>query len=157
KSVAPVVVARAEALQALRSLAADARRVSIGDISRVRDRFVALGEALRGRWDQDGEVLAARGAIAGEIEDFDDAIDFYRRALTAPDGAPMVAAEQLANLLGRAAAKRVIMDPAAAAGARGDLSAALDWLDWLEARPGKTSERWALRGSLFKRWAVCEP
>ena len=40
--------------------------------------------------------------------------------------------------------------------ARNDLIDALAWLDWLEARPGNTSERWALRGSLFKRWAVCE-
>jgi hypothetical protein len=155
--VATLIVARAEALQALRSLAADARRVQLSDVARLAERFKALSEALRNRWDQDGEVLTACGAIAGEIEDFDGAVNFYRRALTAPDGAPIIAAEQLANLLGRAAANRVIKDPATIVSAQTDLRDAFGWLDWIEARLGKTTERWALRGSLYKRWAVCEP
>lgn len=157
KSAATIIVARSEALQGLRSLAADARRVRIGDVAQLTERFNAICEALRGRWDKDGEVLAACGAIAGEIEDFDRAIGFYRRALTSPDGAPMTAAEQLANLLGRAAANSVIKDPATVATARNDLTEAVAWLDWLEARPGRTAERSGLRGSLYKRWAVCEP
>jgi hypothetical protein len=156
KSATQRIIARSEALQALRSLAADARRGLIGNVERLTDRFKTLCDALRSRW-EDGEVLTECGLIAGEIEDFDAAIDFYRRALAAREGAPMVAAEQLANLLGRAVANRVIKDPTAAVGARVDLDEALKWLDWLEARPGKTSERWALRGSLYKRWAVCEP
>ena len=69
----------------------------------------------------------------------------------------MIAAEQLSNLLGRAAANRVIKNPAAAPAAQTDLIDALAWLDWLEAKPGKNAERWSLRGSLYKRWAVCDP
>jgi hypothetical protein len=157
KTSALLIVARAEALQALRSLAEDARRVPIGNVAPFKARFTALGSALRKRWEHDGEILTACGVVAGEIEDFDGAIDFYRRALTAPDGAPMIAAEQLANVLGRAAASRVIKDPAAIVSAQTDLREAFNWLDWLEAKPGKTTERSALRGSLYKRWAVCAP
>lgn len=156
KPTAIRIVARTEALQALRSMTADARRVKRDDIGLFRDRFKSLREAVSDRW-KDGEVLTALGEVAGEIEDFDTAIDFYRRALTAPDGAPMIAAEQLANLISRSAANRVIKNAAASAIVGDDLKDALGWLEWLEARPGNTTERSALRGSLYKRWAVCDP
>lgn len=155
----PVIVARAEALQTLRSLAADARRVRIGEaklLAELADRFKVLCKVLNNRW-EDGEVLTACGEVAGEIEDFDVAIGYYRRALTAPTGAPILAAEQLVNLIGRTAANRVIKDLAVSVIVQKDLEDALGWLNWLEAKPGKTTERWALRGSLYKRWAVCEP
>lgn len=159
KSSRPTIGARVEALQELRLLAADVRWVlSRGNtlLAPLAERFKTLRDVIDNRW-EDGEILTAYGVVAAELEDFETAITFYRRALHSPDGPPMVAAEQLVNLIARTAANRVIKDPAASVAVRNDLKDALGWLDWLEARPGSTTERSALRGSLYKRWAVCEP
>jgi hypothetical protein len=34
---------------------------------------------------------------------------------------------------------------------------ALSWLDWLDNHLAPSEERWALRGALHKRWAICDP
>ncbi len=154
----PRIVARTEALQALRTMAGDATRVTFGRVKDLTRQFDALYKALPDDWPTHGELLYACGDICGELEQFDRAIKFYRDALHAvPAAVPLVAVEQLANLLARAAATKVIADPAAVPQALQDLDEASKWLDWIDQKLETTRERWALRGSLHKRWAACEP
>jgi tetratricopeptide (TPR) repeat protein len=154
---APRIVARTEALQALRTMAGDATRVTFGRVKSLTRQFDALHKVLPASWLVHGELLYACGDICGELEQFDRAIKFYRDALHAvPAAVPLVAVEQLANLLARAAATRVIADPAAVAQALQDLDEASKWLDWIDQKLWTTKERWSLRGSLHKRWAACE-
>ena len=157
--VTPRMVAPSEALQALRTMAADAGRVSIRGVPALSKRFDQLLKALRKPWLEQAELLAACGDICGQLEEFERAIAFYRQALRAvPAGAPLVVTEQLANLLARAAAVRVMAEPT-----RTNVNAALaafaeasKWLDWLDEKLEPSKERWALRGSLHKHWAICE-
>jgi hypothetical protein len=149
----PVIVARSEALQALRTLAGDARHFSVGAL---RAQFDALEKALDKRW-VDGEILHACGEVCGEIGDFARAIEFYDLALKSRKArAPFVAAEQLANLLARSAATPNASPDAASVRAAA-FDRALKILEWLDSRLGKTDERCAIRGSVFKRRAVWEP
>ena len=106
----------------------------------------------------DGELLTVAGEIAGELESFEKAIDYYRQALgslTAP--ASLVAIEQLANMLGRNAATRVTRKGAADASSVKAFREAEEWLDWLDQRLPLTGERRSLRGSLYKRMAASLP
>jgi CHAT domain-containing protein len=153
---APIIVARSEALQALRTMVGDAHRVRLADVDALRKQFENLERALNNRW-SDGEVLHACGEICGELGDFDKAIDYYDQAMDAtPALVPVVAAEQLANLLARSAAR-----PDASPDAQQKRAAAFDRalgiLTWLDSRMGKSAERASIRGSLFKRRAVWEP
>ena len=155
-AAAPIIVARSEALQTLRTMVGDARRVSLGDVSALKRQFEALATALRYRW-PDGEILHACGEICGELGEFDKAIDFYERSMKAePARAPILAAEQLANLLARAAG-RPDASPDASEKRSKAFDRSLTILNWLDSKLGESKERWALRGSLFKRRAVWEP
>ena len=59
------------------------------------------------RW-QDGETLAAPAGFAAQLEQFQDAIDLYRRAPASPGAGPLQAVEQLANMLGREAPRLAV-------------------------------------------------
>jgi len=151
-------LARSEALQALRTLASTARSMQIDEAPKLTAEFDLLYAELCGSpndrskpdWAADGETLSACGEVCGELEDFGRAIDFYRKALaTVPASAPIKAAEQLANLLSRLPAPNAPEKTEA-----GGQFEALAWLDWLDSRLPPTKERWALRGALYKRWAV---
>jgi CHAT domain-containing protein len=155
-------LARSEALQALRTLASTARSMQFDEAPKLADEFDQVFAELSGTpddrskpdWAADGETLSACGEVCGELENFDRAIDFYRKALaTVPASAPFKAAEQLANLLSRLPA----LDAPEKAEAGGQFVEALEWLDWLDRRLPPTKERWALRGALYKRWAIRDP
>ena len=156
-------VARSEALQSLRTLASAARSMQIDDVARLTQEFERLFADLsacaedrsKPDWTRDGEVLSACGEICGELEDFDRAIAFYRKALeTVPATVSFATAEQLANLLSRSAVTWTL-DKGAAEVAGERFPEALSWLDWLDEHLAPSKERWALRGALHKRWAVC--
>jgi len=155
-------LARSEALQALRTLASTARSMQIDEAPMLTGEFDQLYAEISGSpddeskpdWTGDGELLSACGEVCGELEDFVRAIDFYRKALaTVPASAPFRAAEQLANLLSRLPAS----DAPEKAKTSGQFVDALAWLDWLDSRLPPTKERWALRGALYKRWAIGDP
>jgi CHAT domain-containing protein len=155
-------LARSEALQALWTLASTARSMQIDEAPKLTAEFDRLYAELSGSpddqskpdWAADGETLSACGEVCGELEAFDRAIEFYRKALaTVPASAPFRAAEQLANLLSRLPAP----DAPEKAEASGQFVDALAWLDWLDGRLPPTKERWALRGALYKRWAIRDP
>jgi CHAT domain-containing protein len=152
------LVSRSEALQALRTLASSARGMGLDDVPWLTTQFDDTFGAIADDWRQEGEVLTVAGEIAGELELFERAIDYYRRALASlTASASFVAIEQLANLLARHAAAKVIatgvVDPADVAA----FGEALEWLDWLDQRLPVTKERRSLRGSLYKRLAASVP
>jgi tetratricopeptide (TPR) repeat protein len=158
-------VARSAALQALRTLASTARSMQIDDVARLTQEFQQLFNDIsactedrsKPDWTTDGEVLSACGEICGELEDFDRAIAFYREALeSVPATAHFATAEQLANLLSRSAVTRTL-DKETAELAAERFREALSWLDWLDDHLAASKERWALRGALHERWAVCDP
>jgi tetratricopeptide (TPR) repeat protein len=153
-------LARSEVLQALRTLASKARSMRADEATKLTAEFQQLLADISGNpddpskpdWTLDGELLSVCGEICGELEDFDRAVDFYRRALaTAPASAPLTVAEQLANLLSRFPAPEAPQEP------NKYFKEALSWLDWLDRRLPETKERFALRGALYKRWAVRDP
>jgi hypothetical protein len=154
----PRMVSRSEALAALRALRERVRSMEDGsDEASLREEFEALRKKINPVWLKGGDILSACGEIAGELNDFDRAIEFYRLALAAelaPDQFGTV--EQCANLLARAAAARAFAKNAADPGVSIAFAEAERSLAWLE-RFGKTRERNALRGSLLKRMAIVYP
>ena len=154
----PEPVTRSEALQQLRTLESIAGTTGADNVAWVNGQLDATLKKIESEksWSGDGELLTAAGLCAGELEQFDRAIAFYRQALDSTKAtASFVAVEQLANLLGRAAATKALMtgvDESVLEAFR-DAEA---WLDWLDDRLlVKTRERRSLRGSLYKRMATC--
>ena len=151
-------VSRGELIARLRSLAeraGGARGAELTGLAREFDAQKGLILASD-RW-QDGETLAALAGFAAQLEQFQDAIDLYRQALSLARGlAPLQAVEQLANMLGREAPRlAVTKDTDAAAKAIDLFGEAIGWLNWLDERlKPPTAERLALRGSVHKRWAM---
>ena len=151
-------VSRGELIARLRSLAeraGGARGAELTGLAREFDTQKGLILASD-RW-QDGETLAALAGFAAQLEQFQDAIDLYRRALSLARGlAPLQAVEQLANMLGREAPRlAVTKDTADAAKAIDLFGEAIGWLNWLDEKlQPPTAERLALRGSVHKRWAM---
>ncbi len=149
-------VSRSEALQALRTLASTARSMSLEDVPWLTTQFEARLKVIPEAWKVDGDLLTLCGEVAGELEQFDRAIDFYREAVKAyPATASVLAVEQLSNLLARSAASRSF-EKGADASVGKSFEEAEAWLDWL-GKLGTTKERTSLRGSLYKRMAICLP
>ena len=151
-------VSRGELIARLRSLAeraGGARGAELAGLAREFETQKGLILASD-RW-QDGETLAALAGFAAQLEQFQDAIDLYRQALSLARGlAPLQAVEQLANMLGREAPRlAVTKDTDAAAKAIDLFGEAIGWLNWLDEKlTPPTAERLALRGSVHKRWAM---
>jgi hypothetical protein len=156
----PEPVTRSEALQQLRTLESIAGTTGADNVGWVNGQLDATLKKIESEqaWDGDGELLTAAGLCAGELEQFDRAIAFYRTALDSQKAtASFIAVEQLANLLCRRAATKTRMT-----GADQDVVEAFGeaeaWLDWLDVRLlVRTRERRSLRGSLYKRMATCLP
>lgn len=155
---APSLVTRAESLQALRTLASSARNMSVDDVPWLTDQFTVTFGAIEHDWREEGELLTVAGEITGELDDFAKAIDYYAQALGSKKAsAPVQAAEQLANLLGRRAATTAMLTGKVDAGIRDAFEQAEGWLDWLDSKLTPTGERRSLRGSLYKRMAASLP
>jgi hypothetical protein len=156
-----------ESLGALRTLASIARSMRFDDVAWVTDQLNAtLGEASKAAMLgvipqtmlKDGNLLAAAGDAAGELDLFENAIAFYDRALAAEKAsAPFAAIEQLANLMARNAATKIAATGRVDEQTRKAFVEAEQWLDWLDQKLPKTPERRALRGSLYKRMAASLP
>jgi tetratricopeptide (TPR) repeat protein len=150
------LVSRSELIAALRSLAGRAGGARGAELTMIKTEFAFVAkEVLEGRW-SDGQTLAELGAVAAELEDFDEAITFYDRALEATRAlAPITAVEQLANILARQAPRLAVTKGTDTAERAIELfKRALKWLRWLDTGLKPTAERLALLGSLHKRWAM---
>lgn len=155
---APSLVTRAESLQALRTLASSARNMSVDDVPRLAEQFAVTFGAIQDDWREEGELLTVAAEITGELDDFAKAIDYCGKALGSKKAsAPVQAAEQLANLLGRHAATTAMMTGKVDDSVREAFQRAEGWLDWLDQRLTPTGERRSVRGSLYKRMAASLP
>ncbi|MBS0346616.1 MAG: CHAT domain-containing protein [Proteobacteria bacterium] len=106
-------------------------------------------------WIGQGNILEAFGALKAEYNRHDEAIDFYRRALAAPDAsASRKAEEQLANMLTRRA--KVLADDKQTAAALPllDEAAAILAVD-SRYRPA-SAERLSLQAAADKRRLACQ-
>jgi CHAT domain-containing protein len=118
----------------------------------LQDRFASI-------WGDVGEVAEAFGRAWAAVGDIDAAVSWYRRAVEAQDGsASLKAAEQLANLSSRAAARRAgsaegRADQQALAAARAQIGSDIDTLQRLIALQ-PTMERESILAAAFKRQAV---
>jgi hypothetical protein len=113
----------------------------------MRERLDYLANVCKGRWDRQGAVAAAFGVAYGEAEELERAIEWYSRAIEAPDGgAGLKALEQLGNLRARHGAK---------SGDREEILEAVRLLERVCAF-GSTAERESLLGSAYKRLARVE-
>ena len=123
----------------------------------VRTRLADLqrdGEAFL----DNGRVLEASALAWSELGDYPEAIEAYEKALKdRKGGAHLWAGEQLANLEVRYAV-RLHREPERTAADNEKVAelfnAARDRLDQLDALGGASGERYALRGSLYKKRAT---
>ncbi|MEP6963883.1 MAG: CHAT domain-containing protein [Polaromonas sp.] len=115
------------------------------------DKVVFLESRYAALWGDMGVVAEALGQAFAEAQDLDNAIDWYRKALAAPDGgASLKSVEQLGKLLARRGELRPDAD---ADQARQDIQTALTRLQQLsDMQP--TTERYNLLGSAWKRAAI---
>ena len=151
-------VSRGELIARVRSLAERAGGAQGAEQTTLAKEFEAQKKLIleSDRW-KDGETLAALAGFAAQLEQFQDAIELYRRALNVSKGlAPLQAVEQLANMLGREAPRLAVTKDTDSAGKAIELfTEAIDWLNWLDEKlKPPTAERLALRGSVHKRWAM---
>jgi tetratricopeptide (TPR) repeat protein len=139
----------------------------------LNQRFDEIREnivRLRPSWMEDGRVLAALARAAAELGRRDEAVDWYEKARDRDSGAlRMKDLEQLANIRARAAAERFLHGDPDHPASEAERERALGLIDKsvreLERliEIGPTNERYALLGSVAKRWAgvakargVCE-
>lgn len=150
---------------ALRALASDLKYHLAGiELEGARAELTHLAARYGTRWGTLGAVAEAFAEAYSEAKLLDRAIDWYERALAAPDrGATLRAVEQLANLTVRRAEGRVDAanqdgDLAAAAReARTEIARAMAVLEperRLESRANKDFEALNLLGSAHKRLAM---
>jgi len=138
------------------SLRADHARDLGKDAASSPERHAAPLLALceRQGWIRQGDILEAFGTLFSEHACHEEAIDYYRRALAAPDGsASRKAEEQLASMLTRRA--QLLADA-------GELDAAVERLDEATAilavdvpRRSASSERLNLQAAVDKRRLLC--
>jgi tetratricopeptide (TPR) repeat protein len=126
------------------------------DASEQAERLRYLEETFKHLWQVNGEVAGAFGNAWSKVGRFDEAIVWFERARTAPDGTSSLAAiEQLANLKVRRAWQRAVQQKDGVAHARKEIDEAMTLLDTLLAI-GPTVERESLYGSAYKRLALIE-
>jgi len=132
------------------------REQQLKRLTYLRDRFAGI-------WNRNGQVAEAFGKAFAVLKQFDDAIDWYGRAMAASDGsASMRAAEQLGNLrvrlvfqklnsnVGRVDTKEAIEK------ARNEINDARTSLELLANDAKGSAERQNLCGSAWKRIALIE-
>jgi tetratricopeptide (TPR) repeat protein len=126
------------------------------DSTQQAERLRYLEETFKPFWQDKGEVASAFGNAWAKVGRFDEAIAWFERARTAPDGtSPIAAVEQLANLKVRRAWQRAGQGNAGAEPARKEIAEAMALLDTLLV-VGSTVERESLYGSAYKRLALIE-
>ncbi|MET0659402.1 MAG: tetratricopeptide repeat-containing protein, partial [Steroidobacteraceae bacterium] len=142
----PTVSSAEDATLRLETLAIDYRFGSRRSDA-VRSELKYLEDVCRSGWSSQGVVAAGFGAAYAEIEEWAAAIEWYTRAVAAPDGgAGLRALEQLGNLRARRGG---------ATGDRAEIRAAIAILgNVLAIAP--TAERQSLLGSAYKRLADVE-
>ncbi len=148
-------VSRRELIHRLETVGQRARDADDQRKGKLAAEIEALELLLGGVWDRSAEVRSAFGSAWAEIAEFERAIEHYESALEDSDStAPIRTVEQLANLRSRAAIALASAGPWTAElkkKTQAWLEAAKTEIESLIAiRP--TPERWAILGSLMRRW-----
>jgi tetratricopeptide (TPR) repeat protein len=126
------------------------------DATEQAERLRYLEETFEHFWQGNGEVAGAFGNAWAKTGRYDEAIGWFERARSAPDGTSSLAAiEQLANLKVRRAWQRTAQQDDGVERAREEIAEAMALLDTLLAI-GRTVERESLYGSAYKRLALIE-
>lgn len=147
------------ALDHLRSDALTSGAQQLQDINQRLDNLHELVQGKRPQWAADAAVCAAFGLALGEVDRFDDALAYFEKAVAAdPANLSVVAVQQYANLLSRAAAARWRTRAKATGAASTDASvmAQIDrGIAIIEQlmNVAKTSERLCILGAAYKRRA----
>lgn len=146
-SVEVSFVSDTELAIALEAIAAKARQEG-GDPTGLLRELEPYLSSEPAAWWTSAELCARAGQALEELGQFDRAIEYYTRVLTAePATAPIHALERLANSRVRRAGQLMEMDPVRASGL---LDQAENTLRHLLAL-GETAERWSLLGGVMKR------
>lgn len=156
-----------EAIADLGNLREEARIASAKELAEIAEEITRIEDRSRDRgWLEEASILAALGSAWGEIGAFERAIDRYSAALQAERGEASIAtAEQLANLRSRLAFAEFLASPrdkraGIRQAARERIEQSIRELQALPHGPRsseRSSERWRLLGSCYKRRsALCE-
>ena len=140
-------VSDAELIIALETFAVRARQQGADSADRLKELEPYLAQEPAAWWTS-AELCAQAGQALEEVGQFERAISYYTRVLTAERAtAPMLTLERLANCKVRLASELVDTD---AGRAKQLLDQAEETLRHLLAL-GETAERWSLMGGLMKR------
>ena len=158
-----------EAIAELENINQDAATASAEQQEMLVQNLQAVREKALAKWPESGALLAALGRAYGELDNFGEAIKLYEEARsTELADFDLSTLEQLANIRVRHTAKlwqdrlreaaqgtpsRVALPPSGKTPEQVEIDAAHTLLDLL-LQWGKTAERYALLGSLWKRAAV---
>lgn len=155
---AHTILSRAECQVALENIAEEATTAEETKLEALRERLQELERALAPEWKRHAQLVAALGRAYGELGKFQQAIHWYREALSVEDASlPLRAVEQLCNLEARYAVKQSVQAHSTPEEALEQLGVASNRLEGLISHCGLTSERQGLRGSIAKRRAMLEP
>jgi len=151
---AATYVSDAELVIALETFAARARQPGSASAELLKELDGYLEQKPEDWWTS-AELCAGAGQALEAVGQFERAIEYYLRVLTAERAtAPILALERLANCKVRRAGELMATDRAAAARLLDDAQATLEHLLAL----GQTAERWSLLGGLHKRrFQVSQP
>jgi pimeloyl-ACP methyl ester carboxylesterase/tetratricopeptide (TPR) repeat protein len=154
--------AKKELVIALDHLRSDALTSSAQQLRNINQRLDNLHELVQGKrplWAADAAVCAAFGLALGEVDRFSDALAYFEKAVaTGPANLSVLAVEQYANLLSRAAAARwrsrakTARAAAAESGVMAQIDRGIAIIEQL-MNVGKTSERLSILGAAYKRRA----
>lgn len=151
----PAYISSVQALTDIDNVAAELSSAADGDIDAQLKRLDRIAEVLaEKKWLEEKGIHAALGRAYGKAGKFDKAIEYYRHALCAENGAMTLKdVEQLANLEVRRAVqwwKDGRKSPEEIIETIDDVIRRLNIM-------GPTAERHSLRGSAFKRRALVDP
>ncbi len=142
----------------MHNIAGIAGTATDSDINRLKDEVDFLvKQAILAKWIKRGDVCAAAARAYGELDRFDESIEWYKTALEKEDsGVTVRNLEQLANLDIRQALKEAMKHPdrARLRTATRKIRSAIKTLKNVKALAGETSERLVLLGSAYKRLVV---
>src|SRR5262249_57955385 len=112
---ARVFCVQRECLDELKDIAASSEGATSDELDELKARTDAVDRALKSYW-RDGESLFRLAEARQAMNDFERAIPLYREAIhREKSSAPIIAIEQLANVLDRSAAALWDSDPKRAA------------------------------------------
>jgi hypothetical protein len=147
-------VALAELCTEIDNFTLSARRTEAAGRAPLLQRLQRLAQSIPQDWLRSAAVRSILGRACGELMDLEAAVGHYQAAVALePADADLETVVQLANLRARWAEQLHGAEPARAQVLFEQAEAAIDGLIGIAATP----ERHSVRGSIYKRRALCRP